>query len=320
MKIYYADHFSVPLPPGHPFPIEKYALLRKKIARRKTVSAENLLVPPAATVEQLTRAHTTAYVNRVINGELTRKEQRRIGFPWSKGMVERSRRTVGATIQACRSARRDGIAVNLAGGTHHAFSDRGEGFCVLNDCAVAARAMQAEGLAGRILILDCDAHQGNGTADIFQDDASVFTFSIHSRKGFPYQKVHSDMDIALDDGTTDREYLEKLDSGLGKVLTRLDADLAIYLAGSDPYHDDRFGRLGLTRTGLAERNRMIFRFCRQAGLPVAVTMAGGYARCVADTVEIQFETIEAACRFHAKVNAPPFSTVSGTKKHSAAAS
>jgi acetoin utilization deacetylase AcuC-like enzyme len=212
-------------------------------------------------------------------------------------MAERSRRTSGATIAAARAALRDGTAANLAGGTHHAFRDRGEGFCVFNDSAIAARALQAESLVERVVIIDCDVHQGNGTAAIFRNDPSVFTFSIHGANNFPFAKEAGDLDIELADGSGDREYLDALEGGLAEALARAEADLAIYLAGADPYLDDRLGRLALTKQGLLGRDRMVFEACQRAGLPVAVTMAGGYARDIADTVEIQFNTIETAAWF-----------------------
>jgi acetoin utilization deacetylase AcuC-like enzyme len=228
---------------------------------------------------------------------LSGAEQRAIGFPWTPQMVERSRRTSGATIAAARAALCDGTAANLAGGTHHAFRDRGEGFCVFNDSAIAARTLEAEGLIERVVIIDCDVHQGDGTAAIFRDDPSVFTFSIHGANNFPFAKEAGDLDIELPDGAGDREYLDALERGLAIALDRAAGDLAIYLAGADPYLDDRLGRLGLTKQGLLNRDRMVFEACTRAGMPVAVTMAGGYARDIADTVEIQFNTIETAAWF-----------------------
>jgi len=227
---------------------------------------------------------------------MTLQEIRRIGLPWSPQLVERSRRSVGATIEACRTAVEDGLAVSLAGGTHHAFADRGEGYCVFNDVAVAARVMQAEGRARRVLIIDCDAHQGNGTAAIFANDPTVFTFSIHGAKNFPFHKEHSDLDIALDDHADDARYLDALDQGLRWSIESAEADLAIYLAGADPYEDDTFGRLALSKRGLAERDQMVLESCGEAGLPVAITMAGGYARQVQDTVEIHLQTVQIARR------------------------
>jgi acetoin utilization deacetylase AcuC-like enzyme len=292
MRIFYSDHFVLPLPAGHRFPMSKYALLRERVLASEY--AAGCAVPEAARDEQVTRAHCPAYLERVARGTLSGAEQRAIGFPWSPQMVERSRRTSGATIAAARAALQDGTAVNLAGGTHHAFRDRGEGFCVFNDSAIAARALQAEGLARRVLVIDCDVHQGNGTAAIFRDDPSVFTFSIHGANNFPFAKEPGDLDIELPDGTGDREYLAALERGLVTALERAAADLALYLAGADPYLDDRLGRLALTKQGLLDRDRMVLDACAAAGVPVAVTMAGGYARDIADTVEIQFNTIETA--------------------------
>lgn len=296
MKIYYSDHFTLPLPEDHRFPLTKYALLRQRVSQSGQIGDGNLIVPEPATQEQLSLAHNLDYVQRVFRGELTEKEIRRIGFPWSPGLVERSRRSVGGTIAACRSALQDGFSANLAGGTHHAYADHGEGYCVFNDCAVAARVMQAEGRVQRVVILDCDVHQGNGTAAIFSADPSVFTFSIHSAKNFPFHKEPSDLDIALPDGVQDEAYLEALKTGAQQAIRAARPDLALYLAGADPFLDDRLGRLALTKDGLAERDNLIFELCRQAGIAVAVTLSGGYARQVQDTVDIHFQTIQLAAQ------------------------
>ena len=294
MKIFYSDTFVLPLPPGHRFPMEKYARLRRRVAEAAIVAPGDLIVPAVADDVELGRAHDREYLARVQAGQLTPQEIRRIGFPWSPEMVERSRRSSGATMAACRAALLDGFAANLAGGTHHAYADHGEGYCVFNDSAVAARAMQAEGRAHRVVIVDCDVHQGNGTAAILAGDDTVFTFSIHGEKNFPFHKERSDLDIALPDGTGDDEYLAALDHGLSQAIELARPDLAIYLAGADPFHDDKLGRLALTKRGLAERDRLVFEYCRWAGLPVAVTMAGGYARDVDDTVGIHFQTVRLA--------------------------
>lgn len=293
MKVFYCDHFAYPLPAGHRFPVMKYPLLRQQIATSLTPSQE-LRIPDAATDEQLLLAHNPGYLGRVLNGELTNMEVRRIGLPWSGELVERSRRSVGGTISACRAALQEGIAVSLAGGTHHAFRDRGEGYCIFNDSAVAARAMQTEGHVRRIAIVDCDVHQGNGTAAILAGDPTVFTFSMHGAKNFPFHKERSDLDIELPDRTGDDAYLEALAAGLRHVLKSADADLVIYLAGADPFAGDTLGRLSLSKAGLAKRDRLVFRLCQQADLPVAVVMAGGYARPIQDTVDIHFQTVRIA--------------------------
>lgn len=297
MNIYYTDGYVLPLPEGHRFPMSKYGLLRQRVFDSHLVPPDRLIVPPAATDAEILRVHTADYLYRVQNNLLTDKELRRIGFPWSAAMVERSRRSSGATLAACRAALTGGIAVNLAGGTHHAFPDHGGGYCVFNDSAIAARAMQAEGLVQRVVILDCDVHQGDGTAAIFANDPTVFTFSIHGENNYPFHKEHSDLDVGLPDGADDAAYLPALEAGLSEAIRRAGADLAIYLAGSDPYHEDRFGKLKLTKAGLAARDEMFFRACRAAGLPIAVTMAGGYARNVQDAVDIHFATVQAALRW-----------------------
>ncbi len=294
LKIFYTDDFVLPLPEGHRFPMEKYSLLRQKVCEAGLVPREDLYVPHAATDEEILRAHDPEYLRRVQHGELTEREIQRIGFPWSMEMVERTRRSCGATIETCRAALEDGVAASLAGGTHHAFRDYGQGYCVLNDSAIASLAMQAEGRAERVVVIDCDAHQGNGTAAILQNDATVFTFSIHSDNGFPFRKEKSDLDIPLHDGVDDATYLDALEEGLVRALNLAGADLAIYLTGADPYLDDRFGRLSLTKEGLANRDRLVLHHCHGAGLPVAITMGGGYARQVQDTVDIHFQTVKIA--------------------------
>ncbi len=294
MKLFYTDVFVLPLPPGHRFPMEKYARLRQALLAGGQFSDADFHLPHAATDEELARAHDPAYIEAVSCGALDEKAKKAIGFPWSEGMVERSRRSAGATICACRAALADGVSANLAGGTHHAFADHGEGFCVFNDAAVAARAMQAEGLAGRILIVDCDVHQGNGTARILHGDDSIFTFSIHGARNYPFDKEESDLDIELPDGCADDAYLQRLDEGLAHAFDLARPDLVIYLAGADPYHDDRLGRLGLSIAGLLERDRRVLSYCRERGRPIAIAMAGGYARQIDDTVAIHRNTIELA--------------------------
>src|SRR5919205_4287426 len=230
MKVFYSDHFVLPLPEGHRFPMVKYSMLRERVAEDGICCPKELLTPRAVTDEEILRAHVPDYLRRVVSGTLTDKEMRRIGFPWSERMVERSRRASGGTLGACLAALEDGFAANLAGGTHHAFADKGEGYCVFNDSAIAARAVQAEGLVERVVVLDTDVHQGNGTAAILRGDPSIFTFSIHGAKNFPFRKEKSDLDVALPDGADDGEFLEALQDGLEKALERSEAGLAIYLA------------------------------------------------------------------------------------------
>lgn len=294
MKVFYTDQFVLSLPDGHRFPMAKYALLRERVVASGLFAPDELCIPAAATEADLLRAHDAEYVRRVLCGELTEKELRRIGFPWSPQMVERSRRSSGATIAACRAALSDGLAVNLAGGTHHAFPDHGGGYCVFNDAAIAARAMQAEARVQQVVIIDCDVHQGDGTAKIFEHDPSVFTFSIHGAKNYPFHKETSDLDVALTDDADDAIYLAALREALPVVLDRARADLAIYLAGADPFCEDTFGRMKLSKAGLLERDRLVLESCRAIGLPVAITMAGGYAKRVEDTADIHWQTVQLA--------------------------
>jgi acetoin utilization deacetylase AcuC-like enzyme len=296
MRIYYTDHFTLPLPAGHRFPVEKYARLRARVQSRL---ADVLAVAEAASLAELGRVHDERYLRQLIAGELSPAAIRRIGFPWSPAMVERSRRSVGATLAACRSALRapgaaSACAINLAGGTHHAFSDHGEGYCVFNDAAVATRAVQAEGLARRVAIVDLDVHQGNGTAAILAGDPNAFTFSIHGERNFPFRKETSDWDIALPDGTGDAEYLDCLRRALPAVFARARPELVIYLAGADAYAGDRLGRLALGKRGLAERDRMVLGACREHAVPVAIAMAGGYAEDIDDVVDIHYATVATA--------------------------
>jgi acetoin utilization deacetylase AcuC-like enzyme len=294
VKVFYSDHFVLPLPEGHRFPMAKYSMLRERVAANGICGPGELLTPRAVTDAEILRSHAPGYLTRVVSGELTDKEMRRIGFPWSKRMVERSRRASGGTLGACLAALEEGFAANLAGGTHHAFSDRGEGYCVFNDSAIAARAVQAAGLTEKVVVIDTDVHQGNGTAEILRGDPSVFTFSIHGAKNFPFHKEESALDAPLPDGADDTEFLSALEKGLETALDAADADLAIYLAGADPFEDDRLGRLSVTKRGLAERDRLVLETCRDRHIPVAVTMAGGYARRVEDTVDVHFQSVKRA--------------------------
>lgn len=295
MRAFYSDHFVLPLPDGHKFPMAKYSRLRERILAEGIVSLDQLHEAPLATIADLELVHAPEYVKAVITGTVPPEIQRRIGFPWSPQMVERSRRSVGATIAAAQAALDDGVAANLAGGTHHAFADRGEGFCVFNDVAVAARVLQQHALARRIAIVDLDVHQGNGTAAIFAGDPSVFTFSMHGDKNFPFRKETSDLDVPLADGTGDEEYLPLLQSHLHDVLNRHQPDFVFYLAGADPFEGDRLGRLRMTIDGLRRRDEIVMEACTRARLPVAISMSGGYANDIDAIVTIHTNTIRTAC-------------------------
>jgi acetoin utilization deacetylase AcuC-like enzyme len=303
VKVFYSDHFVLPLPEGHRFPMVKYSMLRERVSEDGICGPGELRAPRAVTDEEILRAHAPNYLKRVISGDLTDKEVRRIGFPWSERMVERSRRASGGTLGACLAALVQGFAANLAGGTHHAFSDKGEGYCVFNDSAIAARAVQAAGLVERVVVIDTDVHQGNGTAEILRGDPTVFTFSIHGAKNFPFHKEESDLDAPLPDGADDTEFLKTLERGLKASLDAADAGLAIYLAGADPFEGDRLGRLCVTKPGLAERDRVVLEACKARGIPVAVTMAGGYAHHVQDTVDVHLQSIRRAADLMEKVAA-----------------
>ena len=293
MKAYYSHRFVLPLPQGHRFPMDKYRRLHERIAGAGL--GVRLLEPPAASDDDLLRVHTPAYLRGVIDGTLDPATWRRVGFPWSSLAVERSRRSCGGTLAALATAcAGDGIAVNLAGGTHHAFADRGGGYCIFNDSMVAARHAQAHGHARRILVVDLDVHQGDGTAALCAGDPSVFAFSMHGAGNYPARKQAGDLDVALPDGCDDAGYLDQLARALPEAIDRARPDAVIYLAGADPYHDDRLGRLGLSFAGLAERDRQVFAHSRAHGIPVAIAMAGGYARQIEDTVAIHAMTIRLA--------------------------
>jgi len=294
VRAFYSDHFVLPLPEGHRFPMAKYARLRERVVAERLVAPDRLVEAPAAGWDEIRLVHAAEYVEAVARGSLPREAQRRIGFPWSPEMVERSRRSVGATVAAARAALADGIAVNLAGGTHHAFADRGEGYCVFNDVAVAARVLQRDHGVRRIAVVDCDVHQGNGTAAIFQHDPSVFTFSMHGAKNFPFRKETSDLDVELDDGTADEVYLEQLARHVEAVLDRHEPEFVFYLAGADPYEGDRLGRLKLTIGGLRARDALVLRRCRTLDRPVAISMSGGYAPDIDAIVTIHANTIAVA--------------------------
>lgn len=292
MKLFFTDRFVLPLPPNHRFPMAKYRLLRDRLVSDPFHADDIFLEPPAASRDELCTAHDAEYVDRVVTGELSEAELKRIGFPWSEDMVERSRRSSGATLAAARTALAgERLSVNLAGGTHHAMRAAGEGYCVFNDAAVTIRTLLAEKRIARACVIDCDVHQGNGTAEILGRDLEVFTFSIHCAKNFPVRKFPSHLDVDLDEGTRDEEYLTHLERALSIVLGHGPYDLAIYLAGADPFEGDRLGKLGLTKGGLILRDRMVLKHLLRAGVPTAVAMAGGYAPDLQDIVDIHAGTI-----------------------------
>lgn len=276
--------------------MQKYRMLREAVAA--SLPSVVFEEAPHTTDGVLALAHHPDYIHRVTAGVLSAEEQKAIGFPWSPEMVERSRRSAGATMAACRSAIGEGVAVNLAGGTHHAHSDRGQGFCVFNDAAIAARLMQAERRVSRVAIVDLDVHQGDGTASILANDESVFTLSLHGERNYPFEKAISDLDIALPDGTGDADYLRQLEQALAQMFSRFDPQLLIFLAGADPHEGDRLGRLQLSMAGMAARDTMVMEAARTRGLPVAIAMAGGYGRNIDDTVAVHLQTISIAARYH----------------------
>jgi acetoin utilization deacetylase AcuC-like enzyme len=312
MKAFYSDTFVLPLPGHHRFPMAKYRLLRERLVAEGILTAADLEIPESISWDDVRLVHGAGYVDAVGAGTLSADAQRRIGFPWSPMMVERSRRSVGATLAAARHALsvrlkpdttydivgaqrlQPSVSANLAGGTHHAFRDRGEGYCVFNDVAVAAAVLLRDGAIARAAVVDCDVHQGNGTAAIFRDEPSVFTFSLHGANNFPFRKETSDLDVTFDDGTGDDEYLAALARHLPGVLDGHRPDIIFYLAGADPYEGDRLGRLKLTVDGLRTRDRLVFNACRERGLPVAITMSGGYCPDVDAIVTIHTNTIREA--------------------------
>lgn len=266
--------------------------MRDKLLAEGTIKPEEIIEPEPASIEDICLVHTKDYVTRFIQGKLTEKEIRRLGLPWSKSLVRRSFLATSGTINAAKHALENKVSSNLAGGTHHAYPDRGEGFCVFNDVAVAIRVLQRDKLAERFLVIDCDVHQGDGTAFIFKDDDSVFTFSMHGSKNYPLHKEKSSLDIELEDGTTDDEYLQILEQALPRVFTH-GPDIIFYLAGADPYEKDKLGRLKLTKEGLKSRDSMVLRFAKENQVPIVTTMSGGYAIDIVDTVEIHANTVKA---------------------------
>ena len=299
MRAFYSDQFVLPLPEGHRFPMAKYRLLRDRLSL-ELPEVQMAAAEPASDGE-LALVHTPSYIQSVVQGTLSAAQQKEIGFPWTPAMVERSRRSSGATVMAARAALfgGEGVAANLAGGTHHAYADKGSGFCVFNDAAVATRLMQAEW--GRrhktrlkVAIIDLDVHQGNGTARIFEQDDDVFTLSLHGARNFPFDKETSDLDIELADGCDDATYMDALELALAELASRFNPGLVIYLAGADPHEGDRLGRLDLSFDGLEARDRRVMDWAWSKRIPLAFSMAGGYGKVLEDTVQVQVNTFRVA--------------------------
>ena len=298
IRVFYSPFYYAEIGENHVFPIKKFEFVRDKLLQEGTLTPDEIIEPQPAKIDDVLLVHTADYVARLIKGELTAKEVRKLGLPWSESLVRRSFLACSGTLSAARWALENGIGSNLAGGTHHAFPDRGEGFCVLNDVAIAIRVLQKEGLAKRFLIIDCDVHQGNGTAFIFKDEHEVFTFSIHGAKNYPLFKEISTLDLELPDGTTDAEYLETLHEALPRVFLH-NPDLVFYLAGADPFENDKLGRLKISLAGLKQRDETVLAFAKERDVPIVTVMSGGYAKDINDTVEIHTNTIRAVKKIFA---------------------
>lgn len=290
MKVFYSPNYYADIGDGHVFPIRKFELVRDRLVAEETLGSRNLIEPEPAAIPDVRLVHTEDYVSRLCAGALTSKEIRRLGLPWSQSLVRRSFHAVGGTIAAARAALDEGVGSNLAGGTHHSFPDHGEGFCVFNDVAIAIRVLQRDGLLARAAVVDCDVHQGNGTATIFASEPTVFTFSMHGARNYPLFKTKSTLDIELGDGTADDAYLSSLAANLYQVFAHK-PEIVFYLAGADPYAGDKLGRLAVSIAGLQERDRMVLQECYQREIPIVTVMSGGYAEELSDTVEIHCNTI-----------------------------
>ena len=290
MQVFYTPRYYADIGQGHIFPIRKFELVRDKLLAEGTLHPEEIVEPDPAPLEDVLLVHTEDYVSRLCSGNLTQKEVRRLGLPWSESLVRRSFYAVGGTLAAAATSLTDGYSSNLAGGTHHSFPDHGEGFCVLNDVAIAIRAMRARKLIQRAAIVDLDVHQGNGTATIFAGNADTFTFSMHGANNYPLFKTRSTLDVELPDGTSDEAYMETLAGHLPQVF-QSDPDIVFYLAGADPYRGDKLGRLALSIDGLRERDAYVLRECYEREIPIVTVMSGGYGKDINDTIEIHCNTI-----------------------------
>lgn len=307
-KLFYSPDYYADIGEDHVFPIKKFELARDILLGERTLTSSEIYEPRLAEVDDLLLIHTKDYIKRLLDGKLTKSEIRRLGLPWSESLVRRSLLAVSGTINAGKSALKNDVSSNLAGGTHHAFPDRGEGFCVLNDVAIAIRVLKKEKLADRFLIIDCDVHQGNGTAFIFRDDEEVFTFSMHGEKNYPLHKEISNLDIELSDGTEDGKFLDILSEALHRFIQH-DPDLIFYLGGADPFEKDKLGRLALTKEGLRNRDELVLKFAKTENIPIVTTMSGGYAADINDTVDIHCNTIRAVKKVFFEANDLPQKTI-----------
>ena len=295
MQAFTSARYTAPMG-NHSYPMDKYRLVPQRLLAEGVLSSDEIITPEPIALGDILRVHTPAYVHACINGTLGRKALLRLGLPWSEALVRRAFAVIGGTLGAAQAALRDGIAANLAGGTHHAFADHGEGYCIFNDLVIVLRRLRAEGSISRALIIDLDVHQGNGTAVLCQTDPATFTFSMHAANNYPAHKEHSSWDIALPDGTTDEQYLGRLEESLPALLQQARPALILYQAGVDVLRDDRFGKLALSMAGVGERDRRVCTFARQAGVPLVVTLGGGYARDIDRVVEAHCRTVQIARR------------------------
>ena len=294
MRVSYAPGYYAPITEGHIFPMGKFAQLHRYLLDKYVIRDMDVITPREIDVQDLRLVHTEYYLDGILNGNLTRKEERRLGLPWSPGLAVRSKLAVQGTTNAALMALQDGIAGNLAGGTHHAMPNHGEGFCVFNDVAVAIKTLQRGMWIRKALIIDLDVHQGNGNAAIFENDPDVFTFSMHGEKNYPFRKPPSTLDIGLKDKTGDREYHRILGDALDDIFGRFSPDIVFYLGGIDPLETDHFGRLSLTLSGLREREEIVIRYVKQRAVPLVLLLSGGYAPSVRETAEAHAQMFEVA--------------------------
>lgn len=300
IKIAFSDDYILPLPATHRFPMDKYELIPSQLLYEQSYDDNNFFIPQIMDVDLIRQIHDNDYVDRVLKGELTYKEMRRIGFPWSRQMVDRELLITYGSVQSAVYALETGVSFNVAGGTHHAFSGHGEGFCIFNDIAVAAKYMLNKNLAHKILVVDLDVHQGNGTASVFQENSSVFTFSMHGARNYPLRKEKSDLDIPLDDGTSDLDYLRALENTLPQLIEKVKPDFVFFQAGVDALNEDKLGKLSLSVQGLKNRDHFVFKTLHYYGIPVSVSMGGGYAKRLRDIVEAHCNTYRIASQFYEK--------------------